>query len=88
MLVEASTLTAMVIVAVVGAFAGVVAGFIAGADSLGGTALMGAIGGVALSAVLLAFGAPSIYGVGAEDFSLVWSLVGGLVLGYAVGRSN
>lgn len=85
---DASTLTALAIVGGVGAIAGLVGGFIASADNLVGTILMGIVGGVALSAILSAADVPSIYGVGSEDFSLVWSAVGGLVLGYVVGRSN
>jgi hypothetical protein len=88
MFLEASTLTALAIAGGVGALAGLVGGFIASADNLFGTLLMGVIGGVALSAILRIAGAPSIYGVGAEDFSLVWASLGGLVLGYVVGRSN
>lgn len=88
MLVEASTITALVIVGGVGAFAGLLAGFFAGADNLWGTILMGAIGGIAGAAVMLAAGAPPIYGIGSEEFSVVWAAAGGLVLGFVVGRSN
>lgn len=88
MFLEASTLTALAIAGAVGAIAGVVGGFIASADNLFGTLLMGAIGGVALSAVLRVAGVPTIYGVGTEDFSLVWAALGGAILGYVVGRSN
>lgn len=80
-------LEVILIIGGVGAFAGLVGGFIAGADNLFGTILMGVIGGLALSAILRIAGAPAIYGVG-DDFSLVWSAVGGLVLGFVVGRSN
>jgi hypothetical protein len=48
---------------------------------------MGIIGGISLSAILRIANAPSIYAVG-NDFSLVWAAVGGLLLGYVVGRSN
>ena len=75
------------IVGAVGAAAGLIAGFLAGADNLFGTLLMGVIGGISLSAILRIAGAPSIYAVG-DDFSLVWAAVGGLVLGFVVGRSN
>ena len=88
MFLEASTLTAMAILGAVGGFAGLIGGFIASADNLFGTILMGIIGGISLSAVMRIAGAPSIYSVGAEDFSLVWAAVGGLVLGFVVGRSN
>ena len=88
MFLESSTLTALAIAGGVGAIAGLVGGFIGSADNLIVPILMGIIGGIALSAILRIAGAPAIYGVGAEDFSLVWAAVGGLVLGYVVGRSN
>lgn len=88
MFLEASTLTALAIAGGVGAVAGLLAGFLASADNLFGTLLMGVIGGVALSAIFTIAGVPSIYGVGAEDFSLVWAAVGGFVLAFVVGRSN
>jgi uncharacterized membrane protein YeaQ/YmgE (transglycosylase-associated protein family) len=88
MLLDASTLTAIAVVGAVGGFAGLIAGFLASADNLFGAVLMGIIGGVALSAILRIAGAPSIYGVGAEGFSVVWAALGGLVLGFVVGRSN
>ena len=88
MFLEASTLTALAIAGGVGALAGLIGGFIASADNLVGTLLMGVIGGIALSAIMRLAGAPPIYAVGAEDFSLVWAALGGLVLGYVVGRSN
>jgi hypothetical protein len=49
---------------------------------------MGVIGGIALSAIMRIAGAPVFYSVGAEEFSLVWAAIGGLVLGYVVGHSN
>ena len=88
MFLDASTLTALSIAGGVGAVAGLIGGFFGSADNLIGTLLMGIIGGVALSAILRIAGAPTIYGVGAEDFSLVWAAVGGLLLGFVVGRSN
>lgn len=73
----------------VGAVAGLIGGFIASADNLFGTLLMGVIGGLALSAILRIAGVPSIYAVpNSDDFSIVWAAVGGLVLGFVVGRSN
>jgi hypothetical protein len=88
MFLESSTLTALAVVGGVGAIAGLVGGFLASADNLIVAVLMGIIGGVALSAILRIAGAPAIYSVGAEEFSLVWAAVGGLVLGFVVGRSN
>lgn len=87
MLFEASIIEAMAIVGAVGAIAGLLGGLLAGADSLIGALLMGIIGGISLSAILRIANAPSIYAVG-NDFSLVWAAVGGLLLGYVVGRSN
>lgn len=88
MFLEASTLEALAVVAGVGAVAGLLGGFIASANSLFGSLLMGIIGGIALSAILRVAGAPPGYAVGAEEFSLVYGAIGGLVLGYVVGRSN
>lgn len=88
MLLDASTLQALAVAGGVGAIAGFVGGFIASADNLIGTLLMGIIGGISLSAIMRIAGAPAIYGVGVEQFSLVWAAVGGLVLGFVVGRSN
>jgi hypothetical protein len=88
MFLEASTLTSLAVAGGIGALFGFVGGFLAGADNLFGILLMGVIGGVALSAIMRIAGAPSIYGIGADDFSLVWAALGGLVLGFVVGRSN
>ncbi len=88
MFLDASTLQALAIIGGVGAITGLVGGFIAGANSLLGTVLVGIIGAISLSAIMRIAGAPTIYGVGAEDFSVVWGALGGLILGYVVGRSN
>jgi uncharacterized membrane protein YeaQ/YmgE (transglycosylase-associated protein family) len=88
MFLEASTLQSLAVAGGVGAIAGLVGGFIASADNLFGTVLMGIIGGIALSAIMRIAGAPPIYAIGVEEFSLVWAGVGGLILGYVVGRSN
>ena len=88
MFLDAGTMEALAVVAAVGAIAGLIGGFFAGADSLFGTILMGIIGAVSLSAVLRIAGAPPIYAIGVDDFSLVWGGVGGLVLGYVVGAAN
>jgi hypothetical protein len=87
MFLDASTMQALAIVAGVGAVAGLVGGFVAGADNLLGTILMGIIGSVSVSAIFRIANAPSVYAVG-DGFSLVWGALGGLVLGYVVGRSN
>lgn len=87
MFLAASTWEAMAIVGGVGAVAGLIGGFIASADSLFGTILMGVIGGIAGATIMRIANAPSIAAVG-DDFSLVWGAAGGLILGYVVGRSN
>lgn len=87
MFLEASVIETFTIIAVVGAVGGLVGGLLASADSLIGTILMGIIGGIALSAIFRVAGWPPVYSVG-DDFSVVWALVGGAVLGFAVGRSN
>lgn len=87
MFLEASVIEALTIVGVVGAIAGLLGGVFASSDSLIGALLMGIIGGISLSAILRIANAPSIYAVG-DDFSLVWGALGGLLLGFVVGRSN
>lgn len=88
MFLEASTLQALAVAGGVGGILGLVGGFVASADNLFGTILMGVIGGIVASAILRIAGAPPIYSVGAEEFSLVWAGAGGLLLGFVVGRSN
>ena len=87
MFVEPSILETLAIIGGVGGIAGFIGGFMAGADNLIGTLLMGIIGGIALSTIVRIANGPSIYAVG-DDFSVVWGAVGGLVLGFVVGRSN
>ncbi|MCI0424463.1 MAG: hypothetical protein L0Z49_08540 [Actinobacteria bacterium] len=86
MFLDATTVQALAIVGAVGAVAGLVGGFVASADNLIGTMLMGVIGAVSLSAIFRLANAPPVYAVG--EFSAVWGALGGLVLGYVVGRSN
>ncbi len=79
---------AILIVGGVGAVGGFLGGLFGGADNLIMTLLMGIVGGIALSA-LFKFGQwPGIYTYGPEEWSLVWGAVGGLILGFVVGRSN
>jgi len=87
MFLDASTLQALATIGAVGAVAGLIGGFAASADNLIGTILMGVIGGISLAAILRIANAPPIYAVG-DEYSLVWGALGGLVLGYVVGRSN
>jgi hypothetical protein len=87
MFLDASTWQALAIVGAVGGVAGLIAGFVANASNLLGAILIGMIGGIAGSAIMRIAGAPAIASVG-DGFSLVWAAVGGLLLGYVVGRSN
>jgi hypothetical protein len=87
MFLEASTWQALAIIGAVGGVAGLIGGLIASADNLFGAVLMGIIGGISFSTVMRMGGAPGIYTVG-NDFSVIWGAVGGLILGYVVGRSN
>ncbi|HUF95640.1 MAG TPA: hypothetical protein VMO52_06120 [Acidimicrobiia bacterium] len=83
---DVTALTGFGLVAAVGAIFGLIGGLVGSADRLIGTFLMGAIGGITLSAVFALAGWPAIYEV--DDYSLVWSAVGGFVLGWAISRSN
>lgn len=87
MFLAASTWEALAIVGGVGGIAGLIGGFVASADNLFGAILMGIIGGIAGSAIMRIAGAPSIASVG-DGFSVVWAALGGLLLGYVVGRAN
>jgi uncharacterized membrane protein YeaQ/YmgE (transglycosylase-associated protein family) len=87
MFLDASTWQALAIAGAVGGVAGLIAGFVANATNLIGAILIGIIGGIAASAIMRIAGAPAIASVG-DGFSLVWAAVGGLLLGYVVGRNN
>ncbi len=87
MFLDASTWQALAIVGAVGGLGGLLGGLIAGAHNLLGTILMGIIGGITAATIMRIVGAPPVYEVG-EGFSLVWSAVGGILLGFVVGRSN
>lgn len=86
MFLDASTWQALAIVGAVGGVAGLIGGFAANADNLFGAILMGIIGGVAGAAIMRIAGAPSIAYVG-DEFSLIWAAVGGLILGFVVGKA-
>ncbi len=88
MFLDASTWQALAIAGAVGGVAGLIAGFIASADNLIGAILIGIIGGIAGSAIMRIAGAPAVFASVGDGFSLVWAAVGGLILGYVVGRSN
>jgi hypothetical protein len=87
MFLDASTWQALAIVGAVGGVGGLLGGLISGAHNLLGTILMGIIGGITAATIARIVGAPLIYEVG-EGFSLVWSAIGGILLGFVVGRSN
>ena len=87
MFLEAATWQALAIIGGVGGLAGFIGGFAGGASSLFGTFLIGIIGGIALAAIFVIAGWPSVYAVG-DNFSVVWGGVGGFLLGFVVGRSN
>ncbi len=87
MFVDLSTIEALLVIGGVGAVAGLIGGFIASATNLFGSILMGIIGAISLSAILRIGGMPSVYAIG-DDFSLVWGAVGGLLLGFVVGRAD
>jgi len=84
---DLSTIEALLIIGGVGAVAGLIGGFIGSAQSLFGSILMGIIGAISLSAIFRIGGMPSVQAIG-NDFSLVWGAVGGLLLGFVVGRSD
>ena len=88
MLEASTTIEALLWIGGVGAVAGLFGGILAGADNLLGTILMGIIGSIAAAAILRIAGADPVYGVGNEDFSIIWGALGGLLLGFVVGRSN
>ncbi len=88
MFLDAGTMQALAVIGAVGAISGLLGGFFAGADSLFGTLLMGIIGAISAAAVTRIAGAEPIYAIGAEQFSVVWGALGGLVLGYVVGAAN
>jgi hypothetical protein len=82
-----ATVEAIGIVALVGGFAGLVGGFFGGGRHLLGSILLGVIGGLTASTMLRIAGAAPIYGVG-DGFSLVYAGVGGLLLGFVVGKTG
>lgn len=78
---------ALFIVAIIGGIFGVIGGFFGNKHRLVGSALIGMIGGIAVSSIFRIAGYDPVIAV-QEDFSAVWAAAGGLVLGYAVSRST
>lgn len=79
--------TALGVIALFGIVVGLVGGIAAGAKSLGLVSLMGAMGAVAAAAVARVSRLDPIVGIG-NDYSFVYGAIGGLILSYAVGRSD
>ncbi|MDP2623646.1 MAG: hypothetical protein Q8Q29_07615 [Actinomycetota bacterium] len=78
---------AFVTIAFVGGFGGLIGGFFGGKTRLLGAILLGMIGGISASAIARIAGFPGGFTVG-DGFSLLWSLGGGLVLGFVISRST
>ncbi|HEY7564629.1 MAG TPA: hypothetical protein VIA81_06860 [Acidimicrobiia bacterium] len=78
---------ALFIVAITGGIFGVIGGFLGSKRRLLGSILLGMIGGISLSSIVRIAGYDPVFEV-QEGFSLLYAAIGGLVLGYAVGRST
>jgi hypothetical protein len=87
MFLSAAVWQALLVVGIVGGITGFIGGFIGNVSSLVGAVLMGVIGGIVGATMARIGGAPGIYTVG-DGFSLVWSGVGGLVLGFVMGKAT
>ena len=79
--------SALAVIGVVGAVAGLVGGVLAGAKNLVGTILIGVIGALTAAAVARVGGAAPLYSAG-EGFSYVYGALGGLLFSYVVGRND
>lgn len=80
--------SAVIRIAITGGLAGLLGGMFASTRAaLVGSLLMGAIGGIALAAILRIANVPPFLDAG-SGFSYVWAAVGGAVLGFAVSASN
>lgn len=85
---DAATTNAILLVAVAGAVAGLVGGFVANSRAgLIGSALMGAIGGISFAAIFRITNVRPIIDAG-EGFSYIYAAAGGLLLGLVVAASN
>ncbi|HSL27359.1 MAG TPA: hypothetical protein VLA54_13870 [Acidimicrobiia bacterium] len=78
---------ALFIVGIIGGIFGLIGGFLGSKHNLIGAILLGIIGGVSAAAIARIAGADPIMSVG-EDFSAIYAGAGGLILGFAVGRST
>lgn len=82
------TNTAILLIALSGAIGGLIGGLFASRGSnLIGAALVGAIGGISLGAIMRIVNVEPIVDAGG-GYSWLWSFIGGLVLGLAVSASN
>lgn len=74
-------------VALIGGLGGLFGGFASGRRANPFISiLLGVLGGIAVSTVARAFGAPTLLRL--SDFPLDWSLGGGLFFAYVIGRST
>lgn len=82
-----SAFNGIVGVALIGGLGGLFGGFASGrrANAIV-SILLGALGGIAVSTMARAFGAPSLLRLG--DFGLDWAIAGGLFFSYVIGRSS
>lgn len=78
---------ALAVIGVLGIAVGLVGGIVAGARQLIGSMLMGAIGAIAMAAVMKIAQFDPIIGVGA-GYSYLYGAAGALVLSFVVGRSD
>ena len=86
--IDAATTNAILLVAVVGAVAGMIGGVL-GSSRAGiiGSALMGAIGGISFAAIFRITNVRPILDAG-QGFSYLYAAAGGLLLGLVVAASS
>lgn len=86
--IDAATTNAIILIAITGAVAGLLGGLIATRRaSLVGSALMGAIGGIAFGAIFRITNVRPILDAG-QGFSYLYAAAGGLLLGLVVAASD
>lgn len=78
---------ALLVVGLIGGITGLIGGFLGSKHRLLGSILLGVIGGIAAASIARIAGADPGLEVG-EGFSAVYAAAGGLLLGFAVGRST
>lgn len=83
----ATAFNGVVGVGLIGGLGGLFGGFAAGRRANPFISiLLGVLGGIAVSTVARAFGAPTLLRL--ADFGLDWALGGGLFFSYVIGRSS